>query len=487
MIATRARTPDRKPLTQSGSVPMPLRATPSHLQAREKTRPMPGPRGYPLIGVLPDLVRHTSPLPLIREAWRTYGDVVRLPMGPYTVCFFAQPDAVKHILVDNRDNYPRAKYQMRWLSRGLGSSLVSSEGERWRRRRHLMHGPFTVKAVRGYATAMASAVQDVLEGWERRLAEGRAEIDLSEELVGLSMDALGRSVLGFDARSTSERAKEAFLTMVAVNQRQAPTPFPPPLWLPLPDNLLFKRSRHQVDEVLYEAIRARRATLDTDDSASDVLSLMLRAKDDDGVPMSDRDVRDEVLSIYIGGHESMTFAMDWAFYAIAQHPEVERRLHEEVDRELGEGLPTAEVVERLTYTDMVVRETLRLYPSFTVMVRDVREDDQIAGYRVPRGAMAVVSPHLTQRHPDFWPDPERFDPERHAPGQVERQHRFSWFPFGAGPHACIGAAFALHQMKIAIAMIPRRYRLSLLRQTHPSDAISPRPVGGLHMRLERRR
>jgi cytochrome P450 len=416
MIATKARTPDRKPLAQRVSVPMPVCATPSHLQPRVASRPMPGPRGYPVIGVMPDLFRHASALPLIREAWRTYGDVVRLPLGPYTVCFFAQPDAVKHILVDNRQNYARAKYQIRWLERVLGSSLVSSDGERWRRRRHLMHGPFTVKAVRGYATAMASAVQDVMDGWERRLAEGRAEIDLSEELIGLSMDAFGRSVLGFDARSASERSREAFLTLVEVYQRQAPTPFPLPLWLPLPDNLLFKRAMRQVDEVIYGAIRARRATLDTDDSASDVLSLMLRAQDHDGEPMSDRDVRDEVLSIYIAGHESMTFAMDWAFYAIAQHPEVERRLHEEVDRELGEGLPTAEVVGRLKYTEMVVRETLRLYPSFTMIVRDVREDDQIAGFRVPRGAMAVVSPQLTQRHPDFWPDPERFDPERHAPG-----------------------------------------------------------------------
>jgi cytochrome P450 len=275
--------------------------------------------------------------------------------------------------------------------------------------------------------------------------------------------------------------------LLEVQQRQAPTPYPPPLWLPIPANLRFRRALRQVDEILYGAIRARRATLDTDDSASDVLSLMLRARGEDGNPMPDRDVRDEVLSIYIAGHESIKSAMGWAFYEIAQHPEVERRLHEEVDRELGEDRPMAEVVERLTYTDLIVRETLRLYPSFTLMVRDVREDDQIAGYRVPRGAMAVVSPYLTQRHPEFWSDPERFTPERHAPGQVERQHRFSWFPFGAGPHACIGAAFALCQMKIVIAMIARRYRMSLLRPSYPSGAVTPRPVGGIQVRLERRR
>jgi cytochrome P450 len=194
-----------------------------------------------------------------------------------------------------------------------------------------------------------------------------------------------------------------------------------------------------------------------------------------------------VLTLYVAGHEATTFAVDWAFYAIAQHPEVEQRLHDEVDRELGDGLPTAEAIERLTYTDMVVRETLRLYPSVTLTTKDVREDDEIAGFRVPRGSLAVVSAQLTQRHPDCWPDPERFDPDRHAPGLVERQHRYAWFPFSAGPHACLGAAFVLSQMKITVAMITQRYRLISLRPTYPSDAMSPKPVGGMHMRLERRR
>jgi cytochrome P450 len=136
---------------------------------------------------------------------------------------------------------------------------------------------------------------------------------------------------------------------------------------------------------------------------------------------------------------------------------------------------------------MVVRETLRLYPSFSMLPKDVREDDEIDGFHVPRGAVVVVSPHLTHRHPDVWPDPERFDPERHAPGQSEGRHRHSWIPFGGGAHACIGSAFALLEMKLAIATISRRYRMTLLRPTRPADMLVPRPVDGLHMRLEPRR
>ena len=487
MIETNPLTVARDRLAARAAAPAPKRTLAARRQRTVAGRPMPGPRGYPLIGIIPDLLRHDSALPLLRDAWQTYGDVARLPMGPYTLAFFAHPDAVKHILVDNRDNYPRAKFQQRWSSRGLGTSLFSSVGEHHRRRRHLMHGPFTVKAVRGYAPAVASAVQEVIEDWERRVAEDRAEIDLADEMIGMSMDALGRSVLGFDARSAGEGAEEAFLTAVAIHQRQPSIPYPPPLWIPTPDHLLFKRSVRKVDEMIYPAIRARRATLDTDDAASDVLSLMLRARDEDGEPMSDQHVRDEVLTLYVAGHESTTFAIGWAFYALAQHPEVERRLHEEVDRELGDGLPTAETIERLTYTEMLVRETLRLYPSVTMTVKDIQENDEIAGYRVPGGAMALVSAQLTQRHPEFWPDPDRFDPDRHAPGQLERQHRFSWFPFSAGPHACLGAAFALHQMKIAISMIARRYRLISLRPTYPTDTLAPKPVGGIQMRLEPRR
>jgi cytochrome P450 len=166
---------------------------------------------------------------------------------------------------------------------------------------------------------------------------------------------------------------------------------------------------------------------------------------------------------------------------------VEQRLHEEIERVVGDGPLTAETVERLTYTDMVVRETLRLYPSFSMVPKDVREDDEIDGFRVPRGAIVVVSPHLTQRHPDLWPDPERFDPERHAPGRAEGRHRYSWIPFGGGAHACIGSAFALMEMKIAIATITRRYRMTLLRPTRPADMLVPRPIDGLYMRLEPRR
>jgi cytochrome P450 len=403
------------------------------------------------------------------------------------VCFFAHPDAVKHILVDNRDNYPRAQYQIRWLSRIMGTGLVASEGEHWRRRRHVMHKLFTVKAVSGYATAMAAAVQDVVESWDRRLSASQPEVDLSGEMVRLSMDALGRSVLGFDARSSLDRMNDAILTVSWSVFRQAPTPFPPPLWLPLPENIRFKRALRQFDAMIDGVIQARRAAPETDDATSDVLSLMLRAQDDQGERMSERAVRDEALTIYFAGFESTSTALGWAFYALSQHPEVERRLHEEVDQVLGDDLPTAEVVERLTYTEMVVRETLRLYPSFAMIPKDVREDDEIAGYRVPRGSVVVVSPRLTHRHPEFWPDPERFDPERHAPANAEGRHRFSWIPFSGGSHACIGSAFALLEMKIAIAMIARRYRLRLLRPTSPADMLTPRPVGGLHMRLEPRR
>src|SRR5215213_9926401 len=192
MIETNPLTVARSLLAARVGAAVPKRTPAARRQPAAAGRPMPGPRGYPLIGVAPEIFRHESVLPLLRSAWQTYGDAARLPMGPYTLCFFAHPDAVKHILVDKRDNYVRSEIHRRWASRGLGSGLFFSVGEQHRRRRHLMHGPFTVKAIRGYATAVASAVQVVVEEWERRLADDRAEIDLSAEMTGLSMDALGR-------------------------------------------------------------------------------------------------------------------------------------------------------------------------------------------------------------------------------------------------------------------------------------------------------
>jgi cytochrome P450 len=450
-------------------------------------RPLPGPRGYPVIGVMPDLFRHVTALPLLRDAWRAYGDAVQLPLGPYKVCFFARPDAVKRILVDNRENYPRAKYQMRWLSTFVGTGLVAAEGEHWRTRRHLMHKLFTARSVAGYTATMASAVEDVVARWDRRVAAGRPEIELSGEMVQLSLDALGRSVLGFDAVSTIETLNQAIRTVSSYMASQAPTPFPPPRWIPTPANLRFNRALREFDAMIDATIRARRAAADRDDAASDLLSLMLRAQDDQGNALSERDVRDEAMTIYFAGHDSTSVALGWAFHAISQHPEVEQRLHEEVDRVVGDGPLTAAAVERLPYTEMVVRETLRLYPSFAMIPKDVVADDEIDGFHVPGGSIMVVSPHLTHRHPELWPDPERFDPERHAPGQIERQHRYSWIPFGGGAHACIGSAFALLEMKLAIAAIVRRYRMTPLRPARPADMLIPRPVGGLHMRLDPRR
>jgi cytochrome P450 len=278
---------------------------------------------------------------------------------------------------------------------------------------------------------------------------------------------------------------EAILTVSSSLLRQSPTLLP--LWLPLPQHRRFRRAIRQFDELFYSVIRERRAAQSRGTTASDVLSLMLQAEDDRGEPMSAQAVRDETLTIYFAGFETTSTALGWALHALSQHPDAERRLHDEVDRELGDDLPTAEIVERLTYTEMVVRETLRLYPSLAMIPKDVQEDDEIAGYRVKRGSIVVVSPHLTQRHPDIWPDPERFDPERHAPGQAERRHRFSWFPFGSGPHVCLGAAFALLEMKIAIAMIARRYRLRLVAPVQPADRLLPQPMGGIRMRLEPRR
>ena len=321
----------------------------------------------------------------------------------------------------------------------MGTGLFVSEGELWRRRRHIMHKLFTAKAVQGYATAIASAVHDVVGSWDRRLAQGQAEVELSGEMMRLSMDALGRSVLGFDARASLDRMNEAILTVSWSLLHQAPSLLT--ARLPLPKNIRFRRAIRQFDELFYGVIRARRAEQETDSRASDVLSLMLRAEDDEGERMSEQAVRDELLTIYFAGFESTSTALGWALHALSQHPEVERRLQEEVDRELGDDLPTAEVVERLTYTDMVVREVLRLYPSFAMIPKDVQEDDEIGGYRVPRGSIMVVSPHLTQRHPDLWPDPDRFDPQRHAPGKTEGRHRFSWFPFGSGPHVCHRCGF----------------------------------------------
>jgi cytochrome P450 len=451
-----------------------------------EARTPPGPSALPVVGIVPEIIRQGGLLRTLVHLWRTYGDVYQSRLGTTTAVFFARPTALQRILVDNRDNYPRARRQIEPLNQILGDGLVTSEGAHWRRQRHLMQGPLAARAVPAYAPAMLEATRALLNRWDERTRARSAVVVLFDDMAALILDILGRTIFGFDTASDVREVGAAFVELMDYFDRHLYGIIPFFSWIPTADNRRMKRNVRFLDDTIERMTAARRAAPDTYGFDADLLSVMLRARDDWGEGMLERHLRDEVLTLYLAGHETTAELLCWVFYALDENPAVEDEVHAELDRVLGERDPSLADIQRLPYTCMVVDETLRLYPPGPMLFKDARTDDVVDGYRVPAGALVVMSEFITHRHPDLWPDADRFEPRRHA--DAAERHRLAMLPFSAGNHSCIGAAFALQEARLVIATVAHRYRLRRV----PGPSVDPMATStlrpkGLRMRLEPRR
>jgi cytochrome P450 len=451
-------------------------------------RAAPGPRTLPPLGVLPEIVRHHGIILALVHFWQLYGDVVEAKIGLTPSLFFAHPTAIQHILIDNRDNYQRSRQAIDSTARLLGAGLLTSEGAHWRRQRHFMQGPFAVSAIPAYAPAIGAATRELAAAWELRVQTGATEIDMLEEVGALTLDILGRTIFGFDTRADAEDVGHTFTEILDYLQRHYYGLLPSLTWIPTADNRRVERNIRHLHEVLASMIAARRAAPDTYGFDADLLSIMLRARDEWGEGMLEHHLRDEVMTLYLAGHQTISESISWVFYALANNPDVERALHAELSEVCNDREPTESDIERLPYLRMVVDEALRLYPAAPLVTKNARHADVVTGYRVPAGALVILSPFVTHRHPAIWPDPERFDPLRHTPELVAARHRFAFLPFSAGYHSCIGGTFALLEIRFAVAILARRFRLHRV----PGPSIEPTVTStttpkGLRMRLEARR
>jgi cytochrome P450 len=387
---------------------------------------------------------------------------------------------VQRILVDNRDNYPRAQQAIRSVAKLLGDGLVSSEGAHWRRQRHFMQGPLAASAIPAYAPAIVAATDEVVQAWDRRLLAGETELDMLEETGTLTLDILGRTIFGYDTRAEAQDVGRTFVEVVDYLARHLYGLVPAFSWLPTPDNRRLERNVRHLRQLLDAMIGTRRAAPDTYAFDTDLLSVMLRARDEWGEGMLEPHLRDEVMTLYLAGHQTGAELIAWVFYALANNPDVEDRLHAELS-----AAPNVQDVERLPYLRMVVDEALRMYPTAPLVTKNARREDVVDGYQVPAGALVILSPYVTHRHPALWPHPDQFDPRRHALENAAGRHRMAFFPFSAGYHSCIGASFALLEVRLCVASLARRFRLRRVPgpSVEPSitSTLTPR---GLRMRLE---
>ena len=416
------------------------------------------------------------------EAWREYGDVVQATVGPMTLTQFVRPEHVQEILVGKRDNFVKG-LSHDTLRLPLGSGLLTAEGELWRRQRRLMAPTYTPRGVTDYAGIMLDATDKMLDRWGE--VPGDTPVAMNVEMMRLAMSVISRSVFTIDIGEEFAEAGEALGVILDFASARTVSPVSPPLWVPTPLNRRLKWALATMDAFLYGIIARRRSQLPGDD----LLWQLMAARDEEtGAPMSDEQLRDEVLITFFAGHETTAQLLTWAWYLLARNPEVEARFHAELDGVLRGRRPGVGDVEPLCYTRMIMDEVLRLYSPVATMARDAVGDGEVGGYHVPAGSIVTISPYVTHRHPEFWARPHDFYPEHFEPEAVEARPRYAYYPFGAGPRVCLGKHFALLEAALVLAEVGQRYRPRLVSD----EAVGVRWSGTLRpdrdvmMVLERR-
>lgn len=445
---------------------------------------VPIPKRYPVVGHLPKIWRQGM-LGMLQGMWERHGDLVELRLGPQRAYLAIDPKYLKHILLDNRDNYIKgdAYDPFRLL---VGNGLVTSNGDLWRRQRRLVQPSFQKDSMKVFVEKMVETSVEVLERWgEDRSSLQR--VDMAQEMMQLTMRVIGKTMFGVDLDDETDRSSKAFKDVMSYVIKQGNVPFRLPLWIPIPSNIRLRKALNTLDSIVYGIINARKAD---PGEHSDFLSMCLNATDKEtGEGMSDEQVRDEVVTMFLAGHETTSNALTWTWYLLSQHPEVEARLHAELDEVLGGRLPTFEDLRRLPYTMMVLQESMRLYPPVWLLARNVANDDEINGFPIKAGSIMMFSSFLTHRHPEYWENPEQFDPERFRPEAIKARDNFAYLPFSLGPRLCMGKHFALYEGMLVLATLGQRYRCLMdPYQKHvemlPETMLQPRD--GLPMCLIRR-
>ena len=444
---------------------------------------LPGPGRYSPYGDLQAMRR--SPLLALARIAQRYGDLFQYPVGFWTIYVVSNPAGVRHVLQENSRNYSKATFQYNLLGLVAGQGLLSSDGAFWLRQRRLMQPAFHRDRLAGLARLTTDATAAMLRRWDDLAARGEA-VDIDGEMMRLTLEIVGKALFSVDLAHDADalsRASLATLDHIA-HRARSPLAFPPKV--PTPRNRAFMAAIRTLDGAIFDLIARRRRN---PDAADDLLAMLMLARDaDTGEGMSDHQLRDEIITFLIAGHETVASALVWTWYSLSLHPAVERKLHDELTTVLDTRPPTMDDLPLLLYTRMVVDETLRLYPPSWISTRRAIEADTIGDYRIPANALIVMSPYVTHRRAADWPNPEGFDPERFTPEQSAARPRFAYFPFGGGPHLCIGQAFALVEAQLIVASIAQRYRLALVpgQQTDVAPLVTLRPKHGMLMHPVRR-
>ncbi len=442
-----------------------------------------GPAKFPP-GPPPNLLRslfgalQQNPLVYFTGLFHKYGDVCGLRIGNFRSFVVFHPDLIEEVLVNKARRYHKGRILQanKFL---FGEGLLTSEGDFWLRQRRLSQPAFHRERINAYAATMADYTEQMLATWR----DGE-ERDLHEEMMNLALRIVGKTLFDADVTRDAKEVGETLDLLLKIAANFGRTILVP-LWIPTPRNLRAKAGVRGLEKIIYRIIAERRAS---DRDTGDLLSTLLQVRDDDGSRMSDRQLRDETITLFLAGHETTASTLSWAFWLLAQNPGVEKKLHEELDGVLAGRVPSVDDLPKLAYLGHVLSETLRLYPTAWGIARLAAEEDEIAGYRVHPGYGMATAQWVVHRDPRWFDAPLEFRPERWENGLAKQLPRFAYFPFGGGPRQCIGNTFALMEASVVLATVGQKFRFRLVpgHRVTPLASITLRPRDGVRVSLEAR-
>ena len=402
------------------------------------------------------------------ESVKKYGDLVYFRLAHLHTYLVGHPDLIREVLVTQSDKFEKAPLDKQILGKFLGNGLLTSDGAFHRRQRRLAQPAFHSKRIHNYAEVMVDYADQLMDSWQNE-----AVVDITEEMMHLTMMIVSKTLFNADAITgsgdTAEIIGSAMNDFQYVSNREYQRGFSLPNWIPTADNRLRNKAAAQFSQVMDQIITERRQTAVNNQVADtgDLLSMLMLSVDEDGEFMDDKQLRDEVATLFAAGHETTSNALSWTWYLLAQHPDVEAKLHAELDEVLDGRQPTLADLPNLPYSLQVVKEAIRLYPPAWILNgRLALEDVQLGGYTVPKGSTVFVSPYVMHHLPQYFDEPEAFQPERFTPEFEKSLPKFAYMPFGGGARVCIGNAFAMMEAQLILATIAQKYRFALA-QTEP--------------------
>jgi cytochrome P450 len=447
--------------------------------AKPSRKPLPpGPKGHFIMGVMRDF--NSDTLGFITRC-RDYGDVVRSRFLYVHAYFLYNPNDIEALLTTNAKSYQKARsLRSPFFHRLVGNGLVTSEGDFWRRQRRLAQPAFHRQRISSYGDVMVEFANRTISKWQK------GEIrDVSRDMTRLTLEIVVKTLFNSDVSNDADHVGQILTGLVRPFASQATLKWILDNRLPTPAHKKYFNAVAEIDRIVFRIIAERRAR---GYDEGDLLSMLLQAQDDDGSQMSDAQLRDEVMTLFLAGHETTALALSWSWYLLATHPLAEQRFHAELVEVLGGRTPNVSDLPKLKYTEMIAKESMRLYPPAYAVGREAIEETEIGGYRVPKGNQVFAFQWVTHRDPRFFHNPDEFEPERWSSDMSERLPKYAYFPFGGGPRQCIGNYFAMMEIVLLLATIGQRFQFSLASDepVEVLPVLSLRPKNGIKVVVSER-